>query len=99
MTDSQHAAETGSRLKRLGEIRRELAVVKADRQKMNMRLGLLQGTPNLDLISDDELDWPTPEEVRDVRTQGRNLRAEADALIGVLKAFGVDEDLFTLNGA
>ena len=99
MTDSQHAAETVSRLKRLGEIRRELAVVKADRQKMDMRLGMLQGTPNLDQISDDALDWPTPEEVRDVRTQERSLRAEADVLIGTLKALGVDEALFTLNGA
>ena len=99
MTDSQHAAETVSRLKRRGEIRRELAVVKADRQKMDMRLGMLQGTPNLDQISDDELDWPTPEEVRDVRTQERSLRAEADILIGTLKALGVDEALFTLNGA
>ena len=98
MTDSMKQNETMSRLRRLSEIRAELAIRKSALRDQ-LRLVVVAGKCcEQESLSDATEEWPSSKEVREIGSLISKLREEADVMIGELKDLGVDPELLTING-
>lgn len=95
MTENEVAA--GKRVSKLSKIRKQLVILKSDRERMLEQLEIaakrLREKPTPPLIT-----WPSSEEYRLVQSKIRKLQKEADVIIKELRELGIDADLFKLNG-
>lgn len=105
MTDERKGREINSRVRRLSDIRAELAVAKAELRSLLAKLRAagqaVSGSVDVPLSwqpSGQLKDWPTKVEIEQAVLAVSVLRNEADTLIQELSALGLDPGLFKLNG-
>ena len=103
MTDSQKQSEIVERIKRLSDLRGELAVASSKLNKM-VRAVAEAGRHYAGYISKipsrapKPSEWSSSEEVSSQEQVIVDLKREADVIIGELKDLGVDDGLFKING-
>lgn len=92
-----HETKIAGNLSRLTEIRKELALVKAQRRTQCKQLedaGMRAGAD-----PDPNREWPSPQDVQRAWRAIKTLQEEADTLIHELKELGIEPELFRLNGS
>ena len=109
MTDSEKQTEITVRIMRLSKIREELTVAKAllrdGLQRIErIALALGVGQPKRKLVWTYDPDcndipiWPSKQNLDEIYLQIERLKSEAETLTAELGNFGIDPDLFKLNG-
>ena len=109
MNDSQKKGEIADRIKRLSELREELAVT---RSTLNKSLGEVamagryysehlppSKVPEYNAVPVQPVTWPSSEDIASNEKIIAGFRREADTILAELKDLGVDSNLFKINGS